>query len=906
MLDFITSASRADLELPRVIQGRHCLATSSQRTGPCLAWLQPEKTTNARLHVLSKITLPNFQFSTKKLQVINMAESVPQIQTETVCTRRAERLAAPLQIPLRPMAEVLGTFGAPTTAECTLIRGKILQVATHISQLDNEIERPENAQLLGKLCLNHAALRIHRAGYQNLLSSTRRLPVEILGGIFLHYQGMSPSGRSIAPTQVCRHWRDTALATSGLWNHFKIRYQEPSELDTGTVNVAEMTRIWLRRSSGQPLKLEFEPCAKSSGECGKNADIELFALIKDQAHRWQDVKLTITESVLSMIASMPSNLPMLQSLHLNGPEYGQQLSSFDAFKHTPALRTIKLGRRISSLLPDFPWSQLTSCDLMGGGCYTAQDAYKVLSEAINLEIFSATVFPPVDETPVAFKAFPPIQHDKISCLKIASATTSMQDLINALTLPALVEFSVFERYSSSAAEFLTSLIVRSRCSLKHLVFMNAIWLSRQDLLDIFTLVPMVSKLELHDSNAAGLVESMINLLTHRSNHAEGSCCLLPHLTSIRIPLCVSGFSYEKLVEFLSSRCHPAACGAKEAPLAQLRKVELMLLRPSHGGRVQVLSNTLNALRALHGRRPVYLYSLPFLCLGSIGVALAQNVPSLMILRFIQAFGASAGLSVGSGAIGDVYKLEERGTAMGIFFGAILLGPALAPLCGGLAAAYASWRVMQDKSPRHAWDRQVARVDWGEGRDRRDAEAERDSVGEPARKLVVIAQPKFIRCEYGRDACTAYKLREIKGLTCSLIAVLLVPMAYTIGARYNITNEAMIGACFLPAGLGNIVGAPLAGRLSDRIVTRYRARRKGQWVPEDRLRATLLGAALFVPVSVLSSGLITHYVEGRLGLGLNLVCLFFNGLGADFVLSPSASYAVDVVHSRSAESMAANT
>lgn len=34
-------------------------------------------------------------------------------------------------------------------------------------------------------------------------------------------------------------------------------------------------------------------------------------------------------------------------------------------------------------------------------------------------------------------------------------------------------------------------------------------------------------------------------------------------------------------------------------------------------------------------------------------------------------------------------------------------------------------------------------------------------------------------------------------------VLLVPMAYTIGARYGITNEAIIGACFLPNGLGNL-------------------------------------------------------------------------------------------------------
>lgn len=50
------------------------------------------------------------------------------------------------------------------------------------------------------------------------------------------------------------------------------------------------------------------------------------------------------------------------------------------------------------------------------------------------------------------------------------------------------------------------------------------------------------------------------------------------------------------------------------------------------------------------------------------MALSQSVPALMVFRFFQAFGASAGLSVGSGAIGDIYKLEERGTAMGVFFG----------------------------------------------------------------------------------------------------------------------------------------------------------------------------------------------------------------------------------------------
>jgi hypothetical protein len=34
---------------------------------------------------------------------------------------------------------------------------------------------------------------------------------------------------------------------------------------------------------------------------------------------------------------------------------------------------------------------------------------------------------------------------------------------------------------------------------------------------------------------------------------------------------------------------------------------------------------------------------------------------------MQAFGTSPGVSVGAGVIGDIYRLEERGTAIGIFF-----------------------------------------------------------------------------------------------------------------------------------------------------------------------------------------------------------------------------------------------
>jgi hypothetical protein len=90
-----------------------------------------------------------------------------------------------------------------------------------------------------------------------------------------------------------------------------------------------------------------------------------------------------------------------------------------------------------------------------------------------------------------------------------------------------------------------------------------------------------------------------------------------------------------------------------------------------------------------------------------------------------------------------------------------------------------------------------------------------------------------------------------------------------------------------------------------MVKKSRKARGGAWCPEDRLRITYLASLFLVPLSILFSGLITRYIDGRLGLVLNLVCLFANGIGVDFVLSPMAAYVVDLLHNRSAEAMAAN-
>jgi len=136
-------------------------------------------------------------------------------------------------------------------------------------------------------------------------------------------------------------------------------------------------------------------------------------------------------------------------------------------------------------------------------------------------------------------------------------------------------------------------------------------------------------------------------------------------------------------------------------------------------------------------------------------------------------------------------------------------------------------------------------------------------------------------------------------------LLQVPLPYTIGIRYGIPNQVLVGACFIPLGLGSMIGAPIAGFISDRTVIWWRNKRKGAWYPEDRLRASMIPLALIVPLPVIAFGLINEFVNESLGLLSSLLCLFINGIGVEMAFGPCAAYLVDVMHSQSAETLAAH-
>ncbi|KAF8499332.1 major facilitator superfamily domain-containing protein [Hysterangium stoloniferum] len=196
----------------------------------------------------------------------------------------------------------------------------------------------------------------------------------------------------------------------------------------------------------------------------------------------------------------------------------------------------------------------------------------------------------------------------------------------------------------------------------------------------------------------------------------------------------------------------------------------------------------------YGRRPVYLVSLPLTFIGALICAGARNVSELVVGRGLQAFGAACILPVGATVISDIYQLEERGTAMGVFFGTSLFAPLVAPVLGGWLATYASWRKLAIPVPRAK-----------------------------ATNPILVFVSLFLS-----PTLMAY-------------FVAMAPLSYTLGPRYGMNSPALIGLCFLPSGFGAIAGSLVGGRLADIAIIRGRRRRQGKWFPEDRLLAAIPGS-----------------------------------------------------------------
>lgn len=93
---------------------------------------------------------------------------------------------------------------------------------------------------------------------------------------------------------------------------------------------------------------------------------------------------------------------------------------------------------------------------------------------------------------------------------------------------------------------------------------------------------------------------------------------------------------------------------------------------------------------LFGQKNVYLACLALFILGSALCGLAWNLPSLVIFRAIQGFGAGALQPTEQAILRQTFPPKEQGTAMALFAMAVMIGPALGPTLGGLIIDNFHW------------------------------------------------------------------------------------------------------------------------------------------------------------------------------------------------------------------------
>ncbi|KAK1087690.1 hypothetical protein LTR33_000932 [Friedmanniomyces endolithicus] len=96
---------------------------------------------------------------------------------------------------------------------------------------------------------------------------------------------------------------------------------------------------------------------------------------------------------------------------------------------------------------------------------------------------------------------------------------------------------------------------------------------------------------------------------------------------------------------------------------------------------------------LYGRKMPLIVGFVIFGIFQVPVAVAQNVETIFVSRFLSGFFGCAPLTIVGGALADFWAPVDRGVAVSIFSGATFLGPTMGPLVGGFLVESAGfgWR-----------------------------------------------------------------------------------------------------------------------------------------------------------------------------------------------------------------------
>ncbi|GBE87222.1 vacuolar DHA amino acid exporter [Sparassis latifolia] len=367
----------------------------------------------------------------------------------------------------------------------------------------------------------------------------------------------------------------------------------------------------------------------------------------------------------------------------------------------------------------------------------------------------------------------------------------------------------------------------------------------------------------------------------------------------------------------------------------------------------------SAISEVQGRKLVYLVSIALCMVGCIVAATSKTIQVLIGMRCLQAAGSSAVMSIGAATLADIYEPHERGTMMGIYYCAPLLGPSLGPILGGALTQGFNWRAtfwflviftglcflsflpFKDtfrKERSTTYQSVLKRVleqaakkaelsateSTAGGREKQQAVNEkRDSaatVGPADTDLerqdqqddaieVAVKEVKVSLKDVNPVVPIIHVLRRKNNLAILFGSGLLFAFNYSITytASRTLANKyhydaLKIGVVLLAYGVGCLCGSILGGRWSDLVLARVKAKHGGKSFAEMRLESTKI-FMLFFPPSIVAYGWVC---EQHVNVAAICVMLFLSGFFQICIYSSTLAYIVDSNVGRSSSAVATNS
>ncbi|KAJ3456674.1 hypothetical protein MRS44_016697 [Fusarium solani] len=94
---------------------------------------------------------------------------------------------------------------------------------------------------------------------------------------------------------------------------------------------------------------------------------------------------------------------------------------------------------------------------------------------------------------------------------------------------------------------------------------------------------------------------------------------------------------------------------------------------------------------LHGRYWVFVGSGVVFFLGTLGCALTDSYPGMLVSRFVTGCGAAVFATLTGGVVSDLYHKQDRNTPMALYSLSIMVGTGFGPLVSGIAVDHLGWR-----------------------------------------------------------------------------------------------------------------------------------------------------------------------------------------------------------------------